>query len=359
LTNRKAASETTLLAWIVGMSLVLQIGLMLYVGPNVYPDVIRSIEFGRDVMSGAISIQTHLDNTKAFIAPLLWYWVYDIGGLWGLRLLNVVLFAGLLVAQFRLGRELFPRRVALAGVFLVAFYPGSHRNVVVGEQADNMAALLLVLGVMLYVRRRKLILPLLMLGTAVLFKFWAVVFVLGFCLHILLERRFRPATLALLFTAAVPLLVLDLMSDWAGLRSFLWSLTRQQAYTSWQATAIKMTTTGLLAANVLAIWSYLRSRTASHRLLLLLSVPYFVYVLLARDPWAATFVMMACLAFSSFLITDLWASFGWRRSWVVSLLGLYLLAGVAVASRNMRGDARPLVLRDGVQAPAFSRSDRR
>jgi hypothetical protein len=84
-------------------------------------------------------------------------------------------------------------------------------------------------------------------------------------------------------------------------------------------------------------------------------VPYFVYVLVTADPWAATFVMVACLIFSSFLITDLWASFHWHKRVSIALLALYLVCGVAIAMQTVPRGTEEFVLRDEVRAPTFER----
>jgi 4-amino-4-deoxy-L-arabinose transferase-like glycosyltransferase len=214
------AVEKQLLLWIVVLSLAIKVGLMLYIGDRAYPDVVRGAQFGRDLAQGNISIDTHLDNSKTFLGPAVFYWISSAWGLWGLRLFNLVAFASLLIVQYRLGREWFSKWAVLAGVFLLAFYPGSHRTVSFGEPEDNLVSLLMAIGILWLVRSRRPAVAGLFMGLAFLFKFWVAVFIVGFLVHFVWKRQWRELILAGV-AAGMPFLILNLASDWAGLRGDL------------------------------------------------------------------------------------------------------------------------------------------
>ncbi|MDX1382527.1 MAG: hypothetical protein R3190_02730 [Thermoanaerobaculia bacterium] len=341
---------------IVAGALGLEVGLMLWVGDGFYGDVLRAVRFGRDVVAGRISIQTHVDNTKTFVGPLLWFHLWDRFGLWGLRAFNLAAVSLLALVHQAIGLRAFGSRIALLALVFLVYYPGTHRNVAVGELDDNLAALLLGLSVLLLLRTRSAVLAGLLLGVAFLFKFWIAIFLAGLLLYLAVERRWR-AAIAAGFAAVGPFLILDLASGGAGLRALFYSVGIQAAYSGWATIATRMFTTGLLPCFLVAGWGAWRKRQDPlHRLLFLVPAPYFAYVVLMRDAHAVTFVMTSCLLLWSWPIAEVVAALVPRRA-TAPLLVAYAAAGLAIATLNLRRDTHRFDLGDEVTAPRVAANE--
>jgi hypothetical protein len=339
---------------VLASALIVQLAVTIWLGDKAYSDVLRSLHFGRDLASGAISIHTHADHTKTFLGPTLWFQLYEAGGLPFLRLFRTAAFALLLVLQVLIGRRLEAEgRATAAALTLVAFYPGTTRNVVAGELDDMLASVLIVLASWLWLRWRHAWLTGLVLGVAFLFKFWAAVFAVSFVVHWVVGRRWRDAWWGLAAFSA-PLLILDLVSGGVGTRSLLFSLRQQQGLSTGQTIAFRLFSTGILPATSISLWAWARAPSEDRRLLWLVSGVYLLYVLSMRDAHAVTFVMMACLAFSSFLVSEALTIWLPSRRSLALALALYVASGVAIGVHNLRRDTLWVLFVDEVQVPAFA-----
>lgn len=328
---------------------MVELGLMVYLGNRAYGDPIRAVRFGRDVASGAISIRTHVDNTKTFLGPVAWYQIWRWTGLAGLHALKLGLLAGIALTQLRLTKER-SRTVALLALFFLLLYPGTHRNVVPGEADDLLATLLLAIGVLVFRKTDRPVFAGLVLGVALLFKFWIVIFVGGFLAFLVAERRWRETLLAGA-AALVPFLAIDLAFAGAASNAFLYT-TSVLAHRSWSLVATRMLTTGLLPCFLVAGWALLRNPSETRRLFFLIPALYPLYVIVTQDAHAVSFVMTACLVTWSPLIAEVVRELVPRRV-LAPLLVAYGLAGIAIAVQHLHRDTLEFELGDEVTAPAM------
>jgi hypothetical protein len=216
-----------------------------------------------------------------------------------------------------------------------------------------LAGALVVLAGWLWLRLRYAWLTGLVLGVAFLFKFWAAIFAVGFVVYLVSERHWRNTAWALTAFCA-PLAILDLVTGGVGTRSLVFSLLKQHSISTWATIAFRMLSTGILPVTVISLWAWRRDPTEDRRFLWLMQAAYLAYVRSMRDAFAVTFVMMVCLAFSSFLVSEAIAT--WLRTprARAAALALYVASGVAVGLHNLRRDTLPVLFVNEVQVPAFA-----
>ncbi|MFV1988759.1 MAG: glycosyltransferase family 39 protein [Gemmatimonadota bacterium] len=337
----------TLAAIVIG-ALAIDLVLMWYVGDRAYPDVYRAVEHGARLSQGA---ETPILNSKTVVGPVLWHRLYETGGLGLLRATNVALLLGFLLAAYRLGRTRFGPGATAFGLFLIAYYPGTHRNVVAGEQDDMVAGLSVVLAAWAWLASRDggdarsrswaAALAGLSMGLGLLFKYWVGTFAAGLLLVLLLEKRWRDAGL-FAACAAVPFALLNFVDGLESYRSLVFSFQKQAGYTGWGEVGSKLFTTGLALFLAGATIGWFRDRDPDRLVFLLVPLPYVAYVFLVRDAWAMTFVMMVAVSFWGMLVAnELLEGVRIRRhaSAVLAALALlYLLGTTAIAYRNLFTD---------------------
>ena len=155
--------------------------------------------------------------------------------------------------------------------------------------------------------------------------------------------------------------VLSLFDHSATVQALLLSVDRQQGFSDSSALAFKLFSTGLLPAAAFSLWSVMKYGGDSRRLLASVQIAYFIYVILMRDAYATSYVMMPCLVFSAFLIAELVlrSSYVSGRSAALAVLGLsYILATSALTYHNFHRDTRPADLdrfeQEGAPVDSFS-----
>jgi len=331
-------------------ALLVQLVLILHVGDRAYGDVLKAVNFGHLVDTGAYEVGRDMVNSKTFVGPWIAYHLFARWGLDGLRVANMAIFVLLGGLVLALGRGRFDVGTRLLALFVFAFYPGTLRSIVAGELDDQLATLLLATGVLVYLERGRVLTAALLLGTGFLFKFWVAIFGLGFVVFLLATRRARdlPAALAGL---GLPFAVVALFDGGGSAHAFFTSLGLSVHYSTWSKVAFKAFSTGLLpcAVVVVASWAEGKRRDVD-TLFLCLASSYVVYVFVARDAFAATTMMMTCLVFSSHLLA------AWmlrrtralgpsaRRAVAIAVLTLCPTATTTVAYVNLYRDTLPIRL---------------
>jgi hypothetical protein len=340
--------------WVIGsLAVFCQLLLIAYLGERSYVDVQRAVHFGWDVAEGRLSVTAHMDRSKTFLGPVAWYWIYQQGGLYALKALNVALFVGLLAAHRGIARHVIGSlvageaagRIAVLATALFAFYPGTFRSVTASEVDDNVSHLLMGLGVLSAVSGRGVLLAGLLMGLAFLFKYWVAMLVAGFALGLGLRtspHRWRDV-LAFSLAAATPFALFNLATDFVGLRSIPGQIEHQYGYSGAPTMLVKLFSTGLLPAVAIAGWVCWRNPTDERRVLVSIAPVYLLYVIVMRDAFTATFVMVACLVPTSFLIAEWLDGVVPKRLRTAALIA-YLVAGLVVATVNLKRDTRPFRL---------------
>jgi hypothetical protein len=348
---RVPPSSATAILVILITAIAIKTAFMWSNGERVYRDVNRALSFGALVERDVIAIDQNSIQSKTWVGPLLTYFVYRHGGLNALRTLNIVAFVALFFVQRALGAGRYRPQTTVLALVLMAFYVGTNRNVVAGELEDLLAALSVSLGVLLYVHRGWLLAAALLFGVGFLFKIWVAIFGLGFAAYLLWTRRWHD-TLTFAITAGVPFLVLNLVDGFQSARGILFSVGIQLGYSTWAEVAFKLVSTGMVPAVVLSGWMWLKRRRDVDTLFFFVATSYFVYVLLNRDAWSASFVMMLSLVFSAFLIADLVLDAVERmvpahaRAAVIAISILYIAASMAITHLNFQRDTDPLKIYD-------------
>jgi len=142
-------------------------------------------------------------------------------------------------------------------------------------------------------------------------------------------------------------LFINLLDGGASMRALLMSTAKQQGYSDWQEVAFKMLSTGMIFSVLISTYVWLKQKNSWNTLFFFISGTYFVYVLLARDAFSASFVMMQCLVFSSFLIADFLFSSsylsgsGVPKFVLFGFCALYLLSTLGVTYLNLYRDTKP------------------
>jgi hypothetical protein len=334
---------------IFAVAVLFKLALIVVFFGRLYPDVIGAVNLGKEVLGG---VEGYRITSKTFVGPVLWYGVYHAFGIWGLKLVNLGLFAGLLALHARLGRKLFGAETVVLASVLFAFYPGTNLNVAVGEQDDLATLLFFALGIWRFVSRRDAFVPGLLIGIAFLFKFSAAVFALGFVLYLLVRRQPRAAAVSIL-GMALPFVLLNALDGLASARNLAYAFGIQQGFSSWRGVGFKLLSTGLLPAVALSWWVWWKRRDDAHLLFTLIPTAYLAYVILNRDAWAAGFVMMQGIFFASFPLAQLladrelgtpWAA---RRALVGGALAAYLLIATSITLVNAIQDTELAAERKG------------
>jgi hypothetical protein len=334
---------------ILGGALALQVGLMAHLGDRAYGDVLKSVNFGRLVASGAYDLRRDVVNSKTFVGPAITYWLFARGGLAGLHAANLIAFVLLGAVLLRLGHRQFDAHTRLLALFLFAFYVGTQRSIVAGELEDQLATLLLATGILLYLERGTVFTASLVVGLGFLFKFWVAIFGVGFVAHLLVTDR-RQLVPGALLGLGLPLAALATADGGASLRSLLLSVGKQVHYSTWSEAAVKSVSTGLVPCFGVAVAAWAERRRPPDTLSLLLFASYLLYTVAMRDVHAASTMMMTCLVFASPLIA------AWlvgrarrlggttRRAAVVGLVLLYPVATTFVTRLHLHRDTHPLRL---------------
>ncbi len=336
------------IGWVLVAAVVLKIVFIWYLGDRVYGDVTRALTFGSLIDRKVLTIETAVINSKTFLGPILWFQVYKAAGVVGLQLLNLCLFVLIALTHIRLGKGRFSALCVTVALLLLGFYAGTNRNVVAGEQDDNMSMLLFSLGMLICVSRGSTFAGALLMGASFLFKFWSAIFFAGFAAHLLMRRR-----LAELFVATlgmvVPFVLINLADGFASLDALLLSLRLQHGFSEWPYVALKLVSTGMLFSVLISAWVWYKDRSDHNSLLFFTATAYFGYVLVNRDAWSASFAMEQSLVFSSFLVAEFFLGAARRAGGVRRrTAGVFLLSYVAVNSaityQNLYRDTRPLTL---------------
>jgi len=134
------------------------------------------------------------------------------------------------------------------------------------------------------------------------------------------------------------------------MRSLLISLNVQKGISPWQNVGFKMLSTGMIFSLLASAWTWLRHRNKPNTLFFVIPTTYFLYVLLNRDAFAASFVMMQCLMFSSFLIAEfllmptILRHGRFRNGAIVVFCAAYLGVTAAITYQHLYRDTVPLAL---------------
>jgi hypothetical protein len=216
-----------------------------------------------------------------------------------------------------------------------------------GEPDDMIAALMFSTGLLIFLQKDRVIGAALLMGVGLLFKFWVAIFFGGFLLFLLSERQWTKLPLAGV-SFLVPFACLNLIDGFASLTALLWSADHQSGYTAWKFIGRRLLTTGMLPAVLVAGWTTARAPNRSNRLCFFVPIPYFAYVLINRDAWAASAVMMLCMVYFGFLIghfllqSAMLGTGAVRRRVVTGVLAVYLVTSVGLALYDARGSTAPL-----------------
>lgn len=339
-------NQTRALALILLAALLIKLVLIWHLEGRVYQDVVRALNFGYALDQQIFSVHTDCIRNKTFLGPLLWFSLYQRFGILGLKLFNLLIFVLLFLTQYSLGRGRYSRRTTVIALFLFAFYVGTNRNVVAGEPDDNLAALCFSLGILAYVNTKRALSSSVLMGVGLLFKFWVAVFFVGFVLYLFAWKRWRdflPAGVGML----LPFFVINCVDGFQSIHGLLTSVGIQQGFSDWESVGYKMLSTGLAPSVLISAYMWLRNRDEQNTLFFLVSSAYFPYVLIQRDAYAASFVMMLCLVFSSFLLAEFLlrarAARG-RGSILGATLATYLVLTSAITYHNLYRDAEPFVM---------------
>jgi hypothetical protein len=328
-------------------ALAVKLALIGHIGGRVYGDVQRGVNFGYAVAEGRAAVTTHSEQSKTFVAPLLWYRVFTLGGVVAIKAANLALFIALYVVQLLLARRLVSDEAALVSAILFAFYVGTNRNVVAGEPDDMVVSLCVAAAILVWTATRRAGPAGLLIGIGFVFKFSAAIFAIGFAAFLVGERRWRDLAVAGV-AAALPIALVCLVDGGQSLRGLVASTGVQSGYNSWPAVAFKLVSTGILAGTAVAVWQQWRRPTDHGRLLVPLTVAYPVYIVLMRDAHAASFVGMLWLVFAGPLLAswllELTADPQRRRSVAAVALAAYVAAATAVTVYRLHHDTQDLYL---------------
>jgi len=270
----------------------------------VYPDVRTALNFGEKILTNkGMFGKGDVINSKTFIGPILWFSVYKIAGVMGLKIVNVLCFVFLFITQYFIGRKFYSYNTLVTASYLFAFYVGTNLNVVAGEQDDLVAPLFFTIGILLYLDKKNIVLCGVLMGVGFLFKFSAAIFCLGFEIYLLMNRRWKRFLLAGV-GMILPFLCFNLIDGFNTLNALVLSIEIQKDYSPWGQIVFKLFSTGMLFAFLASLWTLLKEKKDHTSLFFVLFAVYLAYVLVMRDAFAASYVMMQCLIFASFLIAE-------------------------------------------------------
>jgi hypothetical protein len=333
----------TRLASLLLAAILVKLIFIWHLGGRVYPDVSRALTFGYAIDQEILSIHEDFIRNKTFVGPVLWFELYERSGIRGLMVLNMLAFGLLFVTQYRLGRTRYGERTILIALFLVAFYVGTNRNVVAGEADDNVAALLVAVGLLVYLDARRPFAASLLTGLGFLFKYWVAVFVAGFALYLLTRKRWREL-LVVTAGALLPFLFVNGVDGFQSLRGLLGSAGIQHGYSDWGSVGFKMIATGMAPSALVSAWVWLRHRSEENTLFFFVSSAYVIYVLAQRDAHATSYVMMLCLVFSSFLLAEFLSRTIASARGLAAICAVYLCLSSAITYFNLYQDTNPVAV---------------
>lgn len=350
-------AETSKKDWpIIGLilagSLTIQLLLILYLRGEFYTDVVRAVNFGYGVHEGVISIRTHIDHTRTFVGPVLWFHLFQVAGPWGLKAFNLLAFVALVSLQYLIGRRFYSRDTLLLALLLYAFFVASHRNVMAGEPDDMTAALFFTAGLLAYLRGGGVVGASVLMGAGFLFKFWVAIVFGGFVLFLASNRRWRSLPLVAI-GFVLPFLGVNLIDGFASVTALLFSMENRAGLTTWGYVGWRLFSTGLLPAVLLAAWALVKERSSHNRLFFLVPSTYLAYVLIFRDAYGVTGVMTVCMLFLSFLIARFlllnpYIGSGRARQRVLaSVLAAYVLVSAGMALYDSAQATHPIELKAG------------
>lgn len=334
------------LALILLASLLIKLVFIWHLEGRVYQDVSRALNFGYALDQQILSIHTDCIRNKTFLGPTLWFSLYQCFGILGVKLFNLLIFVLLFLTQYYLGRRRYSGSETVIALFLFAFYVGTNRNVVAGEPDDNLATLWFSLGILVYVNTKRALYSSLLMGLGFLFKFWVAVFFVGFVLYLFTRKLWKDFLLACV-GMLLPFLFINCVDGFESMRGLLASVGIQQGYSDWGSVGYKMLSTGLALSVLISAYVWLKNSNEQNTLFFFVSSTYVIYVTIQRDAFAASFVMMLCLVFSSFLIAEfLLRAFNTRvRSLALgAIFAIYLALTSVITYHNLYRDAEPFVL---------------
>jgi len=333
------------------VAVAVKLALLGHIGGRIYGDVQRSLNFGYAVEEGRANITTHSEQSKTFVAPLLWYRVFTVGGVTAIKAVNFALFGALFVVQLLLARRLMGDDAALVASVLFAFYVGTGRNVVAGEPDDLVVALGVATAILIWSSWKRTDLAGMLIGLAFLFKFSAAVFFLGFAVYLVIERRWK-ALAIISITAAVPFAVVNLIDGGQSLRGLLASTGVQSGVSPWTAVGFKFLSTGILAGTIIASYEQWRRPTDGGKLLLPLALCYPIYMIVMRDAYASSYVGMLWIVFAGPLmaawILQLRGGRFRQRAVLGTVLAAYVFTATAITAYRLHHDTQDLYLTRGV-----------
>lgn len=335
-----------LVSSILAASALFKLALILWTGDLVYGDVSTAIQFGRRALQDGLSggAESLVINSKTLLGPMVWAWIHDHAGVAGLKAFNLACFLGLSGIGVGLGRKAYPPEVLAVALFLFSFYVGTNLNVIAGEQDDMTCAVLFSAGILVHLRKDRAFLASLFMGLAFLFKFTSAVFWLGFAGHLAVRGRGRE----MLLSGAgmvVPFLLFNLVTGGSGFDSLWRSLEIQRNFSTWSEVAFKFGSTGMALSVLISAWVVWRGRRGHDVLFFFLSVAYPLYVLILRDAYAAGYVMMITMVFSSFLIARFlltWTGPARGRKALYAVLLAYLIVTTTITVHNLLHDTQPI-----------------
>lgn len=320
-------------------AVLMKLALIFVFFDRVYYDVFVAVNVGRGFLDDPGVY--HITN-KTWLGPALWSLIYGSLGLTGLKLANLLFFAVACAIQAAIGRERYSGETTCVALFLFAFYPGANLNVVAGEQDDTFTVLLLALGVLLYLRHRRLFLAALVMGTAAVFKLSAGIYAAGFLVYVLLAEGFRPSVKAAM-AVLLPFLLLNFIDGFASLTNLASAFDNQSNSSDWKEISFKLFSTGLLPSVAIGWWMFRRGRTERDLFFALVPTMYLLYVLVNSDAFSAGYVMMLGMIFSAFplagfLLHEMPRPGLSRRAIVVIALTGYMLASTVITLHNLSHD---------------------
>ncbi len=154
---------------------------------------------------------------------------------------------------------------------------------------------------------------------------------------------------------SLPFLLINGIDGFASMRALLKSVGIQHRYSDWEEVGFKMLSTGMTFSVLASAWMWLKRRNDPNTLFFLVSSTYFVYVVLIRDAFAASFVMMQCLMFSSFLMAELaltaqsLRNHRWRAGALMLSCAIYVVITSAITYQHLYRDTAADPRRNSVE----------
>jgi hypothetical protein len=313
-----------------------------------YIDAIKAAKFDTNYFIDKVDLLNPSINSKTFLGPLIWTFFYNHFGAWGLKAVNLVCFILLFVIQYFLGSKLYKRNTIIIALFLFSFYIGTNLNIIAGEPDDNIAVLLFSSGILLYVYAGRVFLSSLLMGIGFLFKFSTGIFYLGFILTLLIRRDFKGFFLSAL-GLILPFICINFIDNFNSARVLISSLLIQSGFSGWGEVGFKLLSTGMLLSFLISLWVCLKEKNSHNFLFFMVSSSLLFYVLINRDAYSSSYIMMQSVLFSSFLIAEFilknkYFGKGFSRKLIISgILIIYLLISALVVYHNISKDTNSIL----------------